>query len=149
MTASQVRALIRTTACSLIIFDFYVLYCWYSLTFEESRMATYIDTRNLNNPDQFFRVSRMSSGWNPVTFLAHRLYGADSEHDAYHDAYNSVPELDEQRGSKIVEAADKVLLDTKVVLYNRVPKCGSTTMLTLLKHTWVVHRPRGSLTFRF
>ena len=53
---------------------------------------------------------------------------------------NSIIETDEINGSWIVPPAERVTLDPTIVLYNRVPKCGSTTMLTLIKALKKFHK---------
>lgn len=52
-------------------------------------------------------------------------------------------ETDEQNGDWIVPPATSVSLDTSLILYNRVPKCGSTTMLTLIKALKKFHKMKN------
>merc|ERR1712048_1522753 len=68
------------------------------------------------------------------------LYFKKSEPKEIEKSEQLVPETDEQNGSIIVPPAERVTLDPTVVFYNRVPKCGSTTMLTLIKALKKFHK---------
>jgi len=142
--------ILKTLVYTVILIDLWTIVTYIRLKNEtDSSLDDYYeDTINI--------VARNSKISNPDEFSDTLLYFKkesqfddkslkNPDDDNYSDERNvfAIPETDENNGSWIVPPAERVTLDPTIVLYNRVPKCGSTTMLTLIKALKKFHKMKN------
>ena len=138
--------ILKTLVYTVILIDLWTILTYIRLKNETSSSLDdyYEDTINI--------VTRNSEKSNSDEFSDTLLYfkkdglknSPDDENNySVDENVFSIPETDEKNGSWIVPPAERVTLDPTIVLYNRVPKCGSTTMLTLIKALKKFHKMKN------
>ena len=101
------------------------------LSLDVFTLYTYFKLKNSNHDDSFIKNSRYF--YTNQAEAEHKNVSSGQHSLILHGKKENEPITDELLDPTLVPPIGKLMLNTDLILYNRVPKCGSTTIINLMK----------------